>query len=130
MFVSSRPSLVSRRGFGFLLLAVLAGSGCGHSARNLSLDPELARKSCTEFLDAWKAGKTVKDLLPAIVARDEDWEGGAELVAYEVLPDERSDGTNLHIPTRLTLKKPKGKETKTDVTYVVGTSPAVSVFRE
>lgn len=130
MFVSSRPFPVSRRAFGLLALVILAGSGCGHSARNLSLDPELARKSCTQFLDAWKGGKTVKDLLPAIIARDEDWEGGAELVAYELLPDERSDGTNLHIPIRLTLKKPKGKETKTDVTYVVGTSPAVSVFRE
>lgn len=109
---------------------ILAGSGCGYSARNLSLDPDLARRSCTELLDAWKGGKTVKDLLPAITARDEDWEGGAELVAYELLPGETSDGTNLHIPVRLTLKKPKGKETKTDVTYVVGTSPVVTVFRE
>lgn len=118
------------RGFLLTLLccAVFAG-GCGHSARNLSLDPDLAKKSCVTFMEAWKAGKRVGDLHPDIIGRDEAWEGDFKLVRYELLP-ETSDGTNLHIPVKLTLKNPKGKESQETVTYVVGTSPKVSVFRE
>lgn len=123
---------LSRRSFVTLLgcAAVTAvAAGCGHSARNLSLDPEKAKKSCTAFMDAWKGGKRIEDLHPDIIGRDEAWEGDFKLVSYELQP-ETSDGTNLHIPVKLTMKNPKGKEVKETVTYVVGTSPKVTVFRE
>jgi hypothetical protein len=50
-------------------------------------------------------------------------------VAFELLPNEENDGTNLHIPVELTLKDDKGKESKPKVLYIVGTSPVVTVFR-
>lgn len=106
-----------------------AAAGCSHSARNYSLDPDKAEKSCVTFMEAWKGGKRVGDLHPEIIARDEAWEGEFKLVSYELQPG-TSDGTNLHIPVKLTMKNPKGKEVKETVTYVVGTSPKVTVFRE
>jgi hypothetical protein len=111
-----------------LLVAVVV-SGCDRSARSLSLDEPKAREACTTALNAWKEGKKPADLKPGIVVGDETWDSGKSLSAFEILPDEKSDGTNLHIPVRLTLKDGKGKESKMEVLYIVGTSPVVTVFR-
>jgi len=129
MSARSSASLLSRRSFAILLGCVAIVSGCGHSARNISLDAEKAKQSCVTFMEAWKAGKQVADLKPGIIGRDEAWEGGFKLVSFELLP-ETSDGTNLHIPVKLTMQNPKGKESVSTVTYVVGTSPVITVFRE
>lgn len=104
--------------------------GCSHSARNLSLDKEQAREACKTFLTAWKNGDTYIDLEPDITGRDHDWDAKKKLVAFELLPNETNDGTNLHIPVRLTLKDTQRRETQTVGTYTVGTSPVVTVFRE
>jgi hypothetical protein len=55
--------------------------------------------------------------------------GGAKLVDYELTGDGKSVEANLYVPVTLTLTSPKGKEVKKKVTYVVATSPYVSVFR-
>jgi hypothetical protein len=115
---------------GAMLLWLLVVVGCSRSARYLPLDQERARAACAEALDAWKAGKRPADLKPKLIVGDEDWDAGKTLVTYEVLPDETNDGTNLHIPVRLTLKDAQGKERQPKVTYTVGTAPVVTVFRE
>ena len=53
-----------------------------------------------------------------------------QLVSFGFLPGEKNDGTNLHMPVELTLKSAEGKESKSKVVYVVGTSPVVTVIRE
>jgi hypothetical protein len=114
-----------------MLIAVSAAlTGCGQGARSLALDQPQARDACTSFLTAWKDGKKLADLKPAIVGRDYAWDAGKKLKDFEILPQEKNDGTNLHIPVRLTLADDKGKESTSNVTYVVGTSPVVTVFRE
>lgn len=110
--------------------AVLILCGCDTSARSLSLDESKARESLNTALDAWKAGKSLDDLKPEITVGEWDWRAGKKLVDYEILPDERSDGTNLHIPVRLVLEEKKGKSSKPEVIYVVGTSPVITVFRQ
>ena len=107
----------------------IALTGCSRTARSLSLNQPKAREACTEFLTAWKNGKRVGDLKPKIIGRDSDWETGKKLESFEIMKDERSDGTNLHLTVRRTLKDDAGKETQQEVAYVVGTSPVVTVFR-
>lgn len=114
-----------------LVLVVLSCAilGCDRSARSLSLNQPRAREACNEFLTAWKNGKQVADLKPKIIGRDSDWETGKKLESFEILKDERSDGPNLHLTVRQTLKDATGKEIQQEVAYVVGTSPVVTVFR-
>jgi hypothetical protein len=103
--------------------------GCGQSARNLSLDESKAKNACTVFLNAWKDRKKSVDLKPAITGKDEDWEAGRKLASIELLPDERSDGVNPRVPVRIVLKDDAGAESQQQATYIVGTSPVVTVFR-
>lgn len=115
------------------LAAMLLGfaiSGCQQSARDLALDEAQAREACKTALEAWQAAKKPEDLKPDIIASDYAWNAGSELVSFEFLPGESSDGTNLHIPVQLTLKDGKGRESSSTATYVVGTSPVVTVIRD
>lgn len=104
--------------------------GCEQTARDLALDQDKAHEACEAFLTAWKEGKQVEDLKPEIIGRDYAWDAGDQLVSFGFLPGEKNDGTNLHMPVELTLKDSKGKESKSKVIYVVGTSPVVTVIRE
>lgn len=111
------------------VLLVIVAAGCQQTARSLPLDQPQAREACMVFLTAWKDGKKIEDLKPRIIGRDSDWEAGKKLDAFEILPDEKSDGPNLHLTVRRTLKDDKGRATKQEVQYVVGTSPVITVFR-
>lgn len=118
-----------------VLIAVIAAlligaAGCDGGARDLALDPDLARSSVRSFLDAWQRGGTADELNaadPQIVAGDPDFKAGKSLVAYRVLPEETDDGTNLHVSVELELKD-GARVRKKRVTYVVGTSPVVTIF--
>jgi hypothetical protein len=119
----------ARRLAALALLGTLL-AGCDQSARSLSLDETQALEACSTFLKAWQEGRTPADLKPDIVGSDYDWAAGQRLVSFEVLPEKKSDGTNLHIPVRLTLQDGAGKESQADAIYTVGTSPVVTVFRK
>ena len=108
-------------------------SGCSGPGRAAPVDAPRAREALRTALEGWKRGDTIDALKsgsPPIVAQDFDWMAGQRLVAYEVTGDGKDDDANLRIPVRLTLRTAKGKEVRKDVSYVVGTSPAVTVFRE
>jgi hypothetical protein len=114
-----------------LALVCLVSAGCSSGeGRNLPLKQELARESCKKFLTAWQEGRKSQELLPGIIGKDEDWDGGQKLISFEVLPNESNDGSNLHIPVRLTLANPQGQQYLLDVTYIAGTYPKVTVFRD
>ncbi|HEY4259105.1 MAG TPA: hypothetical protein VGM98_03045 [Schlesneria sp.] len=113
-----------------LAIAFLVGLiGCEHNARSLAVDKAGARQSCTTFLTTWKDGKKAADLKPKITGKDSDWEAGKILESFEILPDERTDGANLFLTVRRTIKSPEGASQQQEVGYVVGTSPVVTVFR-
>jgi hypothetical protein len=117
------------------LLCLLPLAGCGRTGgRDLSLDAEQARQSFNTFLETWKQGKTAGDLKalePSIIAGDEDWSAGAKLVSYKVAPQEFNDGTNLHLTAELQLNGKNSKKSgKAAVSYVVGTSPVITIFRK
>lgn len=105
-------------------------SGCGSSARDLPLDLEVAHVSLDKAMQAWVAGQKPVDLKPEIVVGDSAWDSGKTLVSYEILTaEERSDGTNLHVPVKRKFNT-QGKETESRVVYIVGTSPVITIFPE
>jgi hypothetical protein len=113
-------------------LAIAFLGGCSGSQRAAPVDAARAREALTTTLDVWKKGDTpdtLKNSTPTITAQDLDWMGGAKLVNYEVTGEGKSIESNLFVPVTLSMKTPAGKDVKKKVTYIVATSPYVSVFR-
>jgi hypothetical protein len=114
------------------LIATACLAGCGARQRAAPLDVELAREVLKTSLEAWKKGDSADSLKngsPSIIAQDPDWVTGARLVAYTSDGDDRRVAENLFVPVKLTLKLKNGKQATKNVTYVIGTSPQVMVFR-
>lgn len=132
--VSQKTSLATVMGAGGLCLSLSLLAGCGKvSARNFKVDESLARESLQAFLEAWKSGSQVaslKERSVAIHGMDEDWQRGVKLADFRLLSDEFNDGANLHIKAQLLLVEKRNRKRKATVTYIVGTSPLVTVFRE
>jgi hypothetical protein len=130
--VRAAPGRVPRCFVISLAIAVALLGGCSGSQWGAPVDADRAREALKTALDAWKKGHTpatLKTSTPAITAQDLDWLGGAKLVDYEVTGDGKSVEASLYVPVTLTLKMATAKEVKKKVTYVVGTSPYLSVFR-
>lgn len=128
-----KPSPVTRWSLSraFWLFVAAAQVGCQQTSRDLALDENIARSACERALSAWRDGRSPADLKPEVIVGDYQWTSGRKLVAFELLPDDEfNDGTNLHIPVRLTLQDDKGKESSTSALYVVGTSPVITVIRD
>lgn len=120
MFVGRLP----RRGVvGFLFGMMFVGCSSGDTP-SYPLDEELARGSVQKAMQAWVDGKTPKELQPDIVVGDPAWEQGKKLVSFEIVADEETtDGSNLHIRVKRKLDTLESK-----VTYIVGTTPVVTIF--
>jgi hypothetical protein len=112
----------------------MLAAGCGTGPeRAAPVDADRAREALRTALESWKKGAqptALQSHSPPITVQDMDWEAGAKLLAYEIVGDGKNDDANLRCPVKLTIRDAQGKETKKQVTYVVGTSPAVTVFRE
>lgn len=116
----------------FLLFALvpLLSLGCMQSPGSVPVNESSAADACQQFLDAWKDGQELEDLQPNIIGSDAAWASGQKLLSFEILPNEVSDGTNLHIPVKLSLKDEKGAEQNILVSYAVGTHPSITVIRD
>ena len=117
-----------RRGTFYILLLV-GLCGCGAKPTDHALNPDVARSSVEKAMQAWVEGKTPEDLKPIIVG-DPAWNQGKKLVSFEILTkEETSDGSNLHIQVaRKFGDDGKGAPAEAKVTYIVGTSPVVTIF--
>ena len=108
-------------------------AGCSWSPIASPVDAPRARQALVVALDGWKKGdapSALKNALPAMTVQDLDWLGGSKLLGYQIEGDGKAAGANLHIPAKLTLRTPQGNEIRKDVTYIVGTSPILTVFRD
>lgn len=123
----------------FLFIAMAAATimmfaGCGPGeAHGGPVDPKIAQDSLRIVLDAWKNGEKPDQLQSPprkITAQDLDWLKGMKLVEYKVLDDATPKGTNLWVSVDLTLADTSSKTVHKKVRYIVGTDPAVTVFRE
>jgi hypothetical protein len=116
------------------VLLVLMLSGCSGSSHASGVDASLARESLKIALEHWKKGEDPKSLLSSstpMTAQDHEWASGAKLLDYQILDDGRDEGANLRVQVKITLAqqgKSKGVEKK--ASYVVGTSPSVTVYRD
>ncbi len=105
-------------------MLALAICGCSQETESHPLDPELARASVEKAMQAWVDGKSPKDLQSEIVVGDTAWTQGRRLLSFKVVPEEETtDGSNLHIRV---IHKFDSSESK--VTYIVGTSPVITIF--
>jgi hypothetical protein len=115
-------------------MVLLALSGCSSGSAH-AVDPSRARDALVSALDHWKKGETPRSLSsasPAMTVQDFEWERGAKLVDYQLLGDGESRDANLSVQVKLTLadEKSKSKTVEKTVSYLVGTSPSVTVFRD
>jgi hypothetical protein len=115
------------------VLALVLLSGCSGPSRANPVDPSLARESLKIALDHWKKGEdsqTLQASATPMVAKDYEWDAGAKLLDYQIL-DERSEDANLRVQVKITLSQQgKSKAIDKKASYVVGTSPSVTVFRD
>jgi hypothetical protein len=104
--------------------------GCGR--RNAHTDAPTARHSLTTALESWKAGdppSKIRGLSPSITMVDPAWEAGRKLESFEVVRPEIDAGANLICPVTLVCKDQEGKTLTTQIKYVVGTNPVITIFR-
>lgn len=114
---------------GMVLVGLMVIAGCSRTARDLKLDANVARAALEKAMQAWVDGKKPADLKPEITVGDSVWNSGKTLVSFEIkTTEEKSDGTNLYIPVVRQLKDDKGRITKSEMLYVVGTSPVITIF--
>jgi hypothetical protein len=114
------------------MVAAVMFTGCSTSERAGAVDADVARQALAKALDGWKNGdepSALSKAVPPITAQDLDWLTGAKLVNYAMSGEGTAREANLYVPVTLTMKTAKGKEVKKNVTYVVGTSPRLTVFR-
>ncbi|HRE98963.1 MAG TPA: hypothetical protein PLI18_00510 [Pirellulaceae bacterium] len=130
----ARRPVVIRSALAILLLGTVAAIGCGgRGADAYPLDQPQAEAALRAWLDHWKSGKSpdgLNDVRPGLVVGDVDWNSGAKLKDYTIAETGFSDGTNWHIAVTLELERSGASAEKSEITYVVGTSPVETIFRK
>ena len=117
-----------------LAMAMLMLPGCSGSAAH-AVDTSRARDALVRALDHWKQGDTPGSLATPptpMTVQDFDWLGGARLLDYQVLGEGEAKDANLSIKVKLALDGLQGKTKKAEktVSYLVTTSPSITVFRD
>jgi hypothetical protein len=117
-------------------MMLLAFAGCSASSGSAHpVDTSRARDALKTALDHWKSGKTPQSLSSSatpMTVQDFDWEAGVKLVDYQIQGEGEPVDANLRIQVKLNLGPGKGKTKSGEktVSYLVGTSPSVTVFRD
>jgi hypothetical protein len=117
---------------GLACVVALLAVGCQRTGRDFSVNEDGAKNAFNLVMTSWREGRKPTDLrsaTPPVIVGDSDWESGATLVAWTVRPDVRSDGSNIHFPVEIVTRNASGAEQKHETSYVVSTSPAITVFR-
>lgn len=116
-----------------ILLASCGLWGCEEGYKPPVLDAPKARATVTAVLDHWKSGKKpelLQRMDPPVVFNDADWAKGVKLVKYELDGEGVEKEGCLFTKVKLTLQPGSGGPKESTVTYIVGTSPALTMQRE
>ncbi|MBS0264842.1 MAG: hypothetical protein JSS02_23100 [Planctomycetes bacterium] len=117
-----------------MLLCALLWAGCGQRTyQSKPVDDDQAQEVLTHVLDTWKQGASIDSLQnesPKIVVQDLDWSAGVTLVSYELVGEPEPKDANLVARVKLSLRDKSGADLEKTVTYVVGTSPTLTVVRD
>lgn len=115
------------------LLLPMTGGGCGGQRVAAPVDPQQARATLNAVLADWKAGGKPEDWQrrsPNVVVQDLEWSAGATLVDFEILGDGKPLDANLYCEVRIVTSTGGQSNPPRTVTYVVGTDPVLTVFRD
>ncbi len=121
----------TRRRLAFAL-ALIALVGCGGSDVPVATTEDKARETLDLALTSWQKGMTVdqmKAATPSIAIRDPKWSRGDTLKKYEVTGPGKPSASERQFTVILWLADADGKETREQVTFLVGTDPVLTVFR-
>lgn len=129
-----RPLRAVAAGLG--LLTMLFASACSGPGQPHAVDVPLAREALKATMEQWKTGGDLRSVQASgtpVTAQDPDWRAGAKLIDYQILDDGQPEDVNLRVQVKLTLSAPdkgRGKPVEKKASYVVGTSPSVTVYRD
>lgn len=130
----SRVDLISSLMCGVVLLMVmLLLCGCTRPSAAAAVDPDLARSVLRDVLESWQQGGSLeqwKSAASPVVIQDADWQSGLKLLEFELVNPGQPLDANLHCPVLLVLQDGTARRLEKQVTYIVGTDPVVTVFRD
>lgn len=117
-----------------VLAALLAACGCSRSyaPEEHRVEPVLARDTLKSVLTSWQKGETAESWRqhdPEVVIQDMDWTAGKDLRGFQLLDAGEAVDANLHCQVKLTLVDPQQGPVEETVTYLVTTSPKLTIFR-
>ena len=96
--------------------------------------PESCRAALVAALDGWKQGRTYQEMAggsPPLFVRDDDLNGGAKLLDYQIEGDGQPRGTGYSYVVCLVLQgRGAGPAAKKKVVYNAVSEPCCGVFRE
>jgi hypothetical protein len=122
------PSLVGA----LCALAVSISAGCS-GGLNAPVDAGKARETLRAALESWKNGDKLDALQgssPPIYVIDMEWQSGAKLKDYQIVSDGEEKDAHLFCPVKLTVLGAGGRETKSEVIFIVATAPNLTVSRK
>lgn len=122
----------NRGGRALTIAALLCVSLAGCAKRNLPVTPDLAKQSLETALESWKRGEAPATLgmkTPPITIGDFAWREGRKLTDFRLVGEPRDAGFNMSFDVELTFSDAPGAPVEL-ATYIVGTSPAITIFRE
>jgi len=116
------------------LAMFITALGCGRSQQVAApVDAVQARKTLEAVLSDWQSGGTPEawqQKSPKVVVQDFDWAGGAKLSTFEILGPGEVRDANLYCQVKIVAALPTQSATPRTVTYVVGTDPVLTIFRD
>ena len=116
-----------------LVLAISALGGCRSKLANEHrVESSKARETLQAVLASWQEGEPPESWQkksPQVIVQDMDWKTGAKLKSFEILGEGEAIDANLHCQVKLRFSSPHNGQSESDVTYLVGTSPVLTVFR-
>lgn len=124
-------SFMKSRGLAVAALLAVQLAGCGRS--NAPTDVASAKQALEVALRSWQEGQTpeaLRDRSPGIVMVEDAWQKGVKLESFELVPPDIDDGVNLHCAVKLTLNDGGTVRRAEPVTYIVGTSPVITICRD
>lgn len=115
------------------VLAVSMLSGCRSKASiEHRVEQSVARDTLKSVLNSWQDGATPESWQkksPQVVVQDMDWKSGAKLKSFEILGEGEAIDANLYCQVKLRFSPSHNGKSESQVTYLVGTSPVITVFR-
>jgi hypothetical protein len=114
-----------------VLLCLAFVIGCSDKV-GAPVNVNLAQKILALAMDNWENGVSSKVLLdrsPSVFVQEAEWNEETQLLDYEIISDDQSAGPNLIATVKLKLSTADGNVTEKTATYIVGTSPALTVYR-